>query len=531
MRPATLPRIPFASAKASFSASDRASRTAFDSLLGGLRYGFLLFLDLRRLGKLLLKIPQMLESRSVVPFRHKSVGSVQRRCEVTSYPRFLDRGLDSLECGVKLGRRGRWRDRRRGLLRQRRHRRKPGGFLWRRLDPLREVSRRETVEAGEDGDQGDKDCAWHDRNSRCLGIRAAPREAGGLAIHAEPGITGMAIYRVSDFRCASWAMCRVRMQHALDEIAEPAGDVFRRSAEPWGPRCRFRLGDLGQRLPVEGQSAGDRIVKGASEAVEIGARARPLGSQLLGRREVQGEGPWLFRFLAVAPRVSGETQVEELQPSLLREEQVRRIQIAMDDPFFLGEEERGGPVVEQLDGRLPRQGSFPRDQIGESPAWQELHAVEERVRFAAYVVKLDDAGMGSTGREPCLLDELKEVLPLGGGRAPGDLDGHPSRDGKLHCTIHGVPWPPVQQELDPVSSESSSDERVSVFSHDVAALRSTPIFRAPVDGSPRRSRRGPSFRSPPRRPTSPLRVRRWSVSLRPRAAPQPRRISPRRCSS
>ena len=220
-----------------------------------------------------------------------------------------------------------------------------------------------------------------------------------------------------------------------------------------GPRLLVE--DGGQRrhrrLAVEGSDAREHLVEDGAEGEDIrpGVDLLPLG--LLRGHVIHG--PQDEAFVGQRPlrpaeghgRAGGgdgfgdplgqlgQAEVEDLDPAVVRDHDVRRLEVAVDDPGGVGP----GQPVGDLDGVFERFGELQAlapDQMVEGPPLDVFHDDEVRAAVRSDVVDDDDVGMVERRGGLGLLSEA--LLPLGVGRlfAGEDLD----RDDAVEVGVLGL---------------------------------------------------------------------------------------------
>ena len=177
--------------------------------------------------------------------------------------------------------------------------------------------------------------------------------------------------------------------------------------------------DLERRAPREGKLPGQEAVEDDAERVDVRGRPRRRAFRLLGRQVGGGahDRPgFRERRLAGRPR---DAEVGELGAALRVEEDVRGLQVAVDDPVRVRMGEAGGDL-----GREPL-----RLEVGQRPTAAEAlleraaaEVFEDEVRPAlglADVVDPGDVRMGQRGDRAGLPDEPRRV-----GVAREELERH-----------------------------------------------------------------------------------------------------------
>ncbi len=124
--------------------------------------------------------------------------------------------------------------------------------------------------------------------------------------------------------------------------------------------------DLGDRPPGKRRASGQHLVEHAPECPHVGAHVHVLALHLLGTHVARGaeddarRGDRVGRAVARrgGPRRLGEAEVDQLHPSVGRQHDVRRLQVAMDDPLAMCLLEPGDDLRRDadclVDGEAPR---------------------------------------------------------------------------------------------------------------------------------------------------------------------------------
>ncbi len=164
------------------------------------------------------------------------------------------------------------------------------------------------------------------------------------------------------------------------------------------------------------------------ERVEITRRDRILATRLLGRHVL---GRSEHRALRREPRItreSGQTEVEDLHVVLtaaaLREHDVVALEVAVDDPEVVGTRERGGHLLDDVDG--PRHGHLPLgDDAGEAGPREVLHHQVELALFGlAHVVDVDDVRVIDPVRRASFAKHPRAQVRLAFEVGPDQLQRH-----------------------------------------------------------------------------------------------------------
>ena len=409
----------------------------------------------------------------------------------------------------------RWRRRRggRGRLRGRRLRRRR-----RRGRRLRRLGRRE---------RRLRDPARRDR-ARELG-RARPTDVSSAAART-------AFVRSLHDRVA----ILLRLGHrARDHGVEPGGEVGPLRGQPRRRLDEVRVDErrLGRRL--ERRLAAEALVEHAAERVEVGAAVDRLALELLGggvleRADEEARLRQTRRgHLLRDPEVA---QVDALRR--LRDEDVRRLDVPVDEPAVVRRVERARDLLQQVE-RLPEpERPLLLQQRAQVDALDVAHGdVEEAVRLAR-VVDRDDVRVVERGGDLRLADEALAEGVVAGQRRRHQLE----RDlpPQLHVLglVDDAHAAAADHVRDPVAGELRACGHVPAHVRAHAACLPGPTVRRVVLRSylrPRGPLRAARGRKSPRRPScgrlpwSPLRRHEGAVRLAATiAAPSGRRCARRR---
>ena len=146
---------------------------------------------------------------------------------------------------------------------------------------------------------------------------------------------------------------------------------------------------LDRRLAVEGRLSRQELVEDDAERVEIRARIDLAAARLLGR-EVLRRPHDRARLGHLARPGARDPEVRHLHAALAVDEDVVRLDVAVDDAMPVREAERGEDLARVLDRDVDRSGAAADDQLLEGAAVEELHRDVVRVLRVAAVVDRDD---------------------------------------------------------------------------------------------------------------------------------------------
>jgi hypothetical protein len=205
---------------------------------------------------------------------------------------------------------------------------------------------------------------------------------------------------------------RLLRQRPQDDEVEVAWDL--------GPDRRRRLRhlrevlhrDLDRRLAGERHLPREELVEHDAGRVEVGRLVDRRAARLL-RREVLGGADDRAGLRHLARARPCDPEVRHLDPPLVIDEDVVRLDVSVDDPVSVCVAERGEHLSRVRDGDGDRAGPARRDQLLQRPSLDVLHDDEVRALGLAAVVDRDDVRMGETGGVRRLaakaLDELDVV--------------------------------------------------------------------------------------------------------------------------
>src|SRR6185295_18669470 len=176
---------------------------------------------------------------------------------------------------------------------------------------------------------------------------------------------------------------------------------------------------------ADGQLAGQHLVEHDAQRVDVDAMVDILRRlQLLGRHVVgrpDGEvGLGQLRGFGIDPL--GQPEVGELDAAGRVDEHVLGFDVAVDDPFLVGELQRLADVEGDLDRAVGHDPLLAQD-VAEADALDELHHEEHEVPFNAVVEEVDDVRVVQAGERSGLPVEAEPEFLLGRERAGQDLEG------------------------------------------------------------------------------------------------------------
>ena len=270
-----------------------------------------------------------------------------------------------------------------------------------------------------------------------IGPRDAAVATGAAPEPAPPAMDSSARPR----SCAEWNRSAGSFSRHRATIRPSAGEacsVARRELRRI--RLQNRVHRLDRRRAGERAFGGQHLVEHRAEREDVGARVGLLPADLLGRHVAErahhdaGLGQRLRPrdVRVLVDRLLGETEVENLDASVGRDEQVGWLDVAVRDALFVRRREAGGDLPAEVDrlGRGQRPGREPRR---ERLAFQELGDEVRRAVVRAEIEDREDVRMIERARRVRLAHEaLQPVGVSGEGRGQ-----HFDRDVTIEARVPG----------------------------------------------------------------------------------------------
>ena len=228
-------------------------------------------------------------------------------------------------------------------------------------------------------------------------------------------------------------------------------------------------GDVDGRVAGERQVAAEHLVQHDPHRVDVRLGADRQAAGLL-RREVLGgadDRPHLGHLLGVGR--PGDAEVGHLEPALVGQDHVVRLDVAVHHPLAVGGVERG----QRLGGVVDRLGLGQRGAAGdlllERRPVQVLHRDVRRAHGLAAVVDRDDVGMPQAGGRGRLTPEPLDEARVAGVAVGQDLDRHLAPERLVGGEVHVGHAARSELALDQVAAvEELADEGEGA--HEAATL-------------------------------------------------------------
>ena len=177
----------------------------------------------------------------------------------------------------------------------------------------------------------------------------------------------------------------------------------------------------------EGDLAGEDVVEGAAQRIDVAARVdRARMPRLLWRDVVERpHGGAVAGDLLFLGQVDGEAEVRQLGRPVARDQDVERVDVAVDQPLLLGVLEPERHLADQPRGGARWHRAVLGDDRPEVLALDELHhEVALAVRFPL-VVDPDEVLVLELGADPRLALEARDGPRVIDALGREDLDGDP----------------------------------------------------------------------------------------------------------
>ena len=174
------------------------------------------------------------------------------------------------------------------------------------------------------------------------------------------------------------------------QVLAPLGDRRHRRVD-----VRRRLG--GRRVVLVGPVAAQQLVGDDGECVEVTRGAGALSPRLLWREVARGPEDRPGERHRVEARRAGDSEVGDMEVVAVVQEQVRRLDVAMDDPVPVRGVERLGGLPEPAERSLRRLRPFSPEPVLKRAAAEVLHHDE---RPPAPVADVEDRDRARLARQP-----------------------------------------------------------------------------------------------------------------------------------
>lgn len=191
---------------------------------------------------------------------------------------------------------------------------------------------------------------------------------------------------------------------------------------------------------LEGDAAGDHVVEGCAEGVDVGAvvdvdlSANLLGADVVGCSVgAAGLGHGGFE----VGHFAGETHVGELGDMLAGEHDIFGLDVAVDEAAFVGVVEGFGDLGDDFEGFFFGEGLSGGEFVVDGAAFDELHDEVVEAAGLTDVNGLDDVVVVELSGGASLAVEAVDEFAVFGHTSREDLDGDDAIEAKLAGAIDG----------------------------------------------------------------------------------------------
>ncbi len=216
---------------------------------------------------------------------------------------------------------------------------------------------------------------------------------------------------------------------------------------------------VGVGLALERHASGEALVQDQPERVQIGAPVELAAPNLLGRQVLgRSHHHVVAREIGVGDvETLGDAEVRQQHPPIGRQQDVGRLDVAMDEAGTVGLVERARNRRADVDGELRTEALLTVEQLAEALAVDELHHHGLAAVVLEHVVDGDDVGVVQPGDGDRFAPEPFGDHGIGGEVRLEPLDGDPAVELDVggdphlgHPTVTDPPFEvvPLREQLD-----------------------------------------------------------------------------------
>ena len=192
----------------------------------------------------------------------------------------------------------------------------------------------------------------------------AQHARAGAAVHQELGRGARARQRLVERGRGREPLLDGRRRRMGDHVVQPGRDARGHAPGPEPQRVRRRRQ---VRRWAVGQLAGERVVEGEPQGVDVGPGVAPAAGEHLRRRVRQRAGERAAAGDAELPVELGRAEVGEPRAAVGIEQDVLRLHVPVEDAAPVGGRERAGDIAPEPHGRIrvePAALAHPHLQVG-----------------------------------------------------------------------------------------------------------------------------------------------------------------------
>ncbi|MCO5168447.1 MAG: hypothetical protein M9894_19070 [Planctomycetes bacterium] len=214
------------------------------------------------------------------------------------------------------------------------------------------------------------------------------------------------------------------------------------------------------RREVERRAAGEALVEDRPEAVDVGARVERLvvAHGLLGRHVAGGAQRGAGGGQALVAPGLGDAEVRDPRHAVRVEEDVRRLEVAVEDPAPVRVLEPVRRLRQHLEGAALVHGPGAPQERVQRLAADQLHGQVADAVGLADVVDRDDVAVREARRGAGLVEEALHVLARGVDAREERLQGHRALQALVHGLVDGPHAALGDQRRDAVGPHAPPDE-------------------------------------------------------------------------
>jgi hypothetical protein len=258
------------------------------------------------------------------------------------------------------------------------------------------------------------------------------------------------------------ALAALLRQRARQHLAERPRQLGAQVEQPRRRVLHVRPHLLDVALALEDHRAGQRAEQHAAERVDVGARVDLDALRLL-RRHVVGRAHREARsrqgFLGGGDRLRQPEVGQErvLAPVVARHEDVRRLDVAVDQPVPVGLVERAGDLADDRDGARRLERRLGLEDLAQVGALDVVHGHVQQPVLLAGVEDLDGVRVVDGGGEPALALEARPELVVLGHRRLDQLERDAAPERQVRGAIHHGHAAAARHRVDAMAGKRRSD--------------------------------------------------------------------------